>query len=217
MERKDTNRANQLSIEKKYIKGVKLIDIDTTIAEYMSETIIPDVEEHEKKIKVPLIYGNAERWKGARKDGYLRDERGKIQIPLVMFKRNSIERDESLQNFKDAGILPAFQQYSSKNRYERGMVNSYIDRYPFIYYKSGKETPDIEQPPTFEYGTFEIGGSHKPYFYSSKGPSARGSDLEKFKDFFDKMPEIKKDVQFKCPKCSYEESIVIKGMQNFFV
>lgn len=126
MERKDTNRANQLSIEKKYIKGVKLIDIDTTIAEYMSETIIPDVEEHEKKIKVPLIYGNAERWKGARKDGYLRDERGKIQIPLVMFKRNSIERDESLQHFKDAGILPAFQQYSSKNRYERFTLQNNI-------------------------------------------------------------------------------------------
>lgn len=44
-----------------------------------------------------------------------------------------------------------------------------------------KEAPDVEQPPTFEHGTFEIGGSHKPYFYSSKGPSARGSDAEKFK------------------------------------
>ena len=119
MERKDTNRANQLPIDKKYIKGVKLIDIDTTIAEYMRNTIIPDVEEHERKIKVPLIYGNAERWNGARKEGYLRDERGKIQIPLVMFKRNSIERNPDLQHFKEAGILPAFQQYSSKNRYER--------------------------------------------------------------------------------------------------
>ena len=81
---------------------------------------------NEKKIKVPLIYGNAERWKGARKDGYLRDERGKIQIPLVMFKRNSIERDESLQHFKDAGIMPAFQQYSSKNRYERFTLQNNI-------------------------------------------------------------------------------------------
>ena len=42
-------------------------------------------------------------------------------------------------------------------------------------------------------------------------------DLEKFKDFFDTMHEIKKDVHFKCPKCSYEEDIAIKGMQNFFV
>ena len=47
--------------------------------------------------------------------------------------------------------------------------------------------------------------------------SMQQKDLEKFKDFFDKMPEIKKDVQFKCPKCNYEEEITIKGMQNFFV
>ncbi len=42
-------------------------------------------------------------------------------------------------------------------------------------------------------------------------------DLEKFKEFFDTMPEIKKDVHFKCPKCEYEEDITIKGMQSFFV
>ncbi len=47
--------------------------------------------------------------------------------------------------------------------------------------------------------------------------SMQQKDLEKFKDFFDKMPEIKKDVKFKCPKCDYEEDITIKGMQNFFV
>jgi len=42
-------------------------------------------------------------------------------------------------------------------------------------------------------------------------------DIEKFKDFFQSMPEIKKDIAFKCPKCSYEESVEIKGIQNFFV
>ena len=47
--------------------------------------------------------------------------------------------------------------------------------------------------------------------------SMQQKDLEKFKDFFDKMPEIKKEVKFKCPKCNYEEEITIKGMQNFFV
>ncbi len=44
-----------------------------------------------------------------------------------------------------------------------------------------KETPSIAQPPTFEYGTFEIDGIRKPYFYSSQGPSARGSDVEKIR------------------------------------
>jgi DNA-directed RNA polymerase subunit M/transcription elongation factor TFIIS len=42
-------------------------------------------------------------------------------------------------------------------------------------------------------------------------------DLEKIKYFFETMPEIKKNVQFKCPKCAYEENIEIKGIQNFFV
>jgi hypothetical protein len=42
-------------------------------------------------------------------------------------------------------------------------------------------------------------------------------DLEKFQLFFDTMPEIKKDVHFKCGKCGYDEDITIKGMQNFFV
>ena len=42
-------------------------------------------------------------------------------------------------------------------------------------------------------------------------------DLEKIKHFFETMPEIKKNVQFKCPKCAYEEDIEIKGIQSFFV
>jgi hypothetical protein len=42
-------------------------------------------------------------------------------------------------------------------------------------------------------------------------------DLEKIKQFFETMPEIKKNVQFKCPKCAYGENIEIKGIQNFFV
>ena len=119
MKQNPKNRAKQLSVDKKYQKGVKLLDIDTTIAEYMIDTVIPDVEENGKAVKVPLLYGNAERWANARKKGYLRDQRGKIQIPLVMFKRNSIERDTSLAQFKDLNTLPAYRKYSQKNKYER--------------------------------------------------------------------------------------------------
>jgi len=42
-------------------------------------------------------------------------------------------------------------------------------------------------------------------------------DLEKFKNFFDTMPEIKKELDFKCEKCGHEENITVKGIQNFFV
>ena len=119
MNKKETNRALQRGIDKEYTKGVKLLDVDTTIAEYMVDTVIPDVEEHGNQVKVPLLYGNAERWNNARAKGYLRDQRGKIQIPLVMFKRNSIERDTNLAQFKDVNTLPAYRKYSKQNRYER--------------------------------------------------------------------------------------------------
>jgi len=126
MDKKETNRGKQIATEKEYIKGVKLIDIDTTIADYMTNVVIPDLEENENKIKVPLLYGNAERWKNARKDGYLRDQRGKIQIPLIMFKRNSIERNDLLSNFKELNKISTFKKYSPKNRYERFSIQNNV-------------------------------------------------------------------------------------------
>jgi hypothetical protein len=125
MERKETNRAKQLSIDKQYQKGVSLIDVDSTIAEYMADHIIPKLEEHGNTLKVPLVYGNAERWNTARKDGYLRDQRGRIQIPLIMFKRNSIERDEAMTHFKDVNRMPSYKLYSPTNRYDKfSILNS---------------------------------------------------------------------------------------------
>ena len=46
--------------------------------------------------------------------------------------------------------------------------------------------------------------------------SMQQKDLEKIREFFDTMPEIKKDIHFHCPKCGYEEDMVVKGLQNFF-
>ena len=45
----------------------------------------------------------------------------------------------------------------------------------------------------------------------------QSKDLEKIKNFFDNMPKISKDVDFKCNKCGYEENITIEGLESFFV
>ncbi len=138
MDNKETNRGKQLSVEKQFIKGVNLIDVDTTIADYMASIVIPDVEENGLKVKVPLLYGNAERWAGARKEGYLRDQRGKIQIPLVMFKRNSIDRNESMNNFSEQNTIATFQRYSPKSKYERFSLQNNV--------KPSKELYSINVP-----------------------------------------------------------------------
>ena len=47
--------------------------------------------------------------------------------------------------------------------------------------------------------------------------SMQAKDLEKIKLFFDTMPRMKKDIEFKCNKCGHEETIELEGIQNFFV
>ena len=101
-------------------KGVKLYDVDLAIAEHMIDTVLPTVEIFQEKQKVPVIYGNPERWKSVQKDGYLRDKKGMLQIPLVMFKRNSIERNDTLSNTMNRHVsYPSVSKYSKKHRYDK--------------------------------------------------------------------------------------------------
>ena len=101
-------------------RGVKLYDVDMAIAEHMIDTVLPTVEIFQEKQKIPVVYGNPERWKAVQKDGYLRDKNGMLQIPLVMFKRNSIERDDVLANTMNRHLsYPSVSMYSKKHRYDK--------------------------------------------------------------------------------------------------
>lgn len=46
--------------------------------------------------------------------------------------------------------------------------------------------------------------------------SMQQNDLDKIKQFFQTMPKLAKQLDFKCNKCGYEEDITIEGVQNFF-
>jgi hypothetical protein len=39
----------------------------------------------------------------------------------------------------------------------------------------------------------------------------------KIQEFFDTVPKLKKELDFKCTKCGYEELVVLEGIQSFFV
>ena len=67
---------------------ITLLDIDTAVLEYLQNVINPTVVDAGQNVKVPILYGNPERWKAGKVDGFLRDYQGKLQIPAIMFKRN---------------------------------------------------------------------------------------------------------------------------------
>jgi rubrerythrin len=47
--------------------------------------------------------------------------------------------------------------------------------------------------------------------------SMNKEQFSKIQDFFNTIPKLKKDMNFKCGKCGYSEKIEVEGIQNFFV
>jgi hypothetical protein len=126
---KPINRAEQLRTEPQKHKGVKLYDVDLAIAEHMMDVVVPVVEVLNEKVKVPVLYGNPERWKSIKQDGFLRDKNGQIQLPLIVFKRNSIARDESIASSMNRHLIyPTVTQYSKKHKYDKFSLMSATKR-----------------------------------------------------------------------------------------
>ena len=118
------NRGDQVSFRddttKPFSLGIK--DIDEAIMYYMEEVIKPTVIQNGAVQQVPFIYGSPERWKQVQKDGYYRDKKGKIMLPLITFKRNNIEKVRNVANKLDANnphnVSITTKQYSVQNAYD---------------------------------------------------------------------------------------------------
>lgn len=99
-----------------------LESIDDAIFYYFEKVIKPTVISNGDMVEVPVIYGMGERWKMAQKDGYYRDNGGKIQAPLVMLKRESIEKRRDLGNKLDANNPQLYimyqEKYTKRNQYD---------------------------------------------------------------------------------------------------
>ena len=108
--------------------NIGLRDIDEAIFYYFDNVIRPSVIRNSSKIPVPVLYGSPERWKAVQKDGFYRDRNGKIMTPLIMIKRDSLEKNRQLGNKMDANSPLNFgifeKKYSRKNVYDRFSILS---------------------------------------------------------------------------------------------
>ena len=97
------NRAKEISFKDKKQKdfSVSLKDHDEVIKYYFENTIKPSVIQNGERIMVPIMYGSPERWKTVQSDGALRDKDGKLLTPLIMYKRDTLEKNRSLGNKLD--------------------------------------------------------------------------------------------------------------------
>jgi hypothetical protein len=122
------NRALQTSFKGDTVKpfSVGIQDIDEAIFYYFQNVIQPSVIQNGARLPVPIIYGSPEKWKSYQKDGYYRDQQGKIQAPLIMFKRNSIDKNRQIANKLDANNPQNFgvftKKYTQRNAYDNFKV-----------------------------------------------------------------------------------------------
>jgi hypothetical protein len=124
----DFNRSEQMSFKNDTTKPftVGLQDIDESIMFYFQNVIRPTVIQNGVRLAVPIIYGTPERWKSVQKDGYYKDKNGAIMSPLIMFKRDSIDKNRELTNKLDANSPHLYTSwkkvYNNKNSYSNFSV-----------------------------------------------------------------------------------------------
>jgi hypothetical protein len=95
---------------------ITLMDVDGVVFDHLERLQISVVDEG-NIIKVPIIYGSPEKWVAARRDGYLRDKQGKLQLPAIMFRRTNSDNDDDIEIFNRYVKYPVIQKHSVKNKY----------------------------------------------------------------------------------------------------
>lgn len=133
------NRAKEITFKGNKQKdfSVTLKDHDEVIKYYFENTIKPTVIQNGTRIPVPIMYGSPERWKTVQADGALRDKDGKLLTPLIMFKRDTLEKNRTLGNKLDGNKVHNYQlfkqPFNKRNIYDRFSVLTNIQPSEEVY------------------------------------------------------------------------------------
>jgi len=115
-----------IDITKNYAINIK--DIDTSVMNHVKNVMSPQVSETGEQVKVPVLYGNEERWVSVRKRGVVRDKTGSLILPLIVLRRTDVAKNDGInQAFKhdvkgDHVNVVRTSKWSKHNRYSRFSV-----------------------------------------------------------------------------------------------
>jgi hypothetical protein len=119
------NRSEQVRRDDDIIRTPKrtLYDIDYAIKWYIENEIRPQIIDQEQLLSIPVIFANGEKWDNVRKLGYIRDEKGMLQSPVIMLKRSSVVERDSVRGLDVNQVLPENlriykTKYNERNRYQ---------------------------------------------------------------------------------------------------
>ena len=111
--------------------SVSLMDMDSSIMYYFENVIKPTVFENGEHQKVPLLYASPERWYSINKTGFVRDSKRQLILPVIVFRRTGMEKDDTIAVDKidplDPKLFYTFERkYTDRNRYDNLSVQQGI-------------------------------------------------------------------------------------------
>jgi hypothetical protein len=123
------NRAMQTRRDDDVVRTTKrtLYDVDYAIKWYLDNEIQPQIVDKDQLVVVPIIFANGEKWDNTRRLGYMRDEKGSLQSPIIALNRTSVTERDSVRTL-DVNRNPSQNyfvhrsKYNSRNRYEADQV-----------------------------------------------------------------------------------------------
>jgi hypothetical protein len=122
------NRSAQTRRDDDIIRTPKrtIYDIDYAIKWFIENEIQPQIIDKDQTIPVPVIFASGEKWDNVRRLGYLRDEKGMLQSPIIVLKRNSVTERDSVKGFdanrpQGQNLRVYKSRYNERNRYEDEM------------------------------------------------------------------------------------------------
>jgi hypothetical protein len=158
------------------------------------------------------------------------------EVVNLKYRCNNVIKDDSEEEKKcntvveiDVNIndiIPEFEK-TDKNRIEITENLGVVMRYPnFKVFESLNDENETESILNTIISCIDYIYDKETLYYAKDSTkeeliefveSLQTKDLQKFKEFFDTTPKLRKNIKFKCSKCSYEEDVLVEGIESFFV
>lgn len=116
--------------------GITLYDIDFAVKSFIDQSMQLKIEDNGELIEVPTLYANSEKWASIQRNGFLKDKKGKTLVPLITFRRSSVNMKQQLRRNKVASVNQLAyvmqQKYNKLSPYDR-FSNLYGTKTPKEY------------------------------------------------------------------------------------
>jgi len=102
---------------------INIYKIDNSIKWFIDNVIKPKVENNGQLLSVPVMYASPEKWASIQRQGFIRDDNGKILAPLISYSRTSVtKRADLVKNSVSSGNgneIVMKSKYNSQNTYDK--------------------------------------------------------------------------------------------------